>query len=124
MIDVTDNAVRQLRLLLQSRTDAEGKGLRVQIAKGGCSGLQYEMSLEARQAGDAVIERDGVQFFVDDESAQLLRGATLDYHDDLTGAGFQIVNPNAARTCGCGSSFEPAPSATPAPNDAGAARPA
>ncbi|MGZ5021829.1 MAG: HesB/IscA family protein [Chthoniobacterales bacterium] len=108
MISVTDSAVRQLRLLLDSRTDADGKGLRVQIAKGGCSGLQYEMSLDARRTGDAVIERDGVEFFVDDESAQLLRGSTLDYHDGLTGAGFQIVNPNAARTCGCGSSFEPA----------------
>ncbi|MGZ5019956.1 MAG: HesB/IscA family protein [Chthoniobacterales bacterium] len=108
MISVTDSAVRQLRLLLDSRTNADGKGLRVQIAKGGCSGLQYEMSLDARRTGDAVIARDGVEFFVDDESAQLLRGSTLDYHDGLTGAGFQIVNPNAVRTCGCGSSFEPA----------------
>ncbi len=108
MITVTDNAVRQLRSLLETRPDAASKGLRVQIAKGGCSGLQYEMTLDAGQAGDAIVEREGVQFFVDDESAQLLRGATLDYHDGLTGAGFQIVNPNAARTCGCGSSFEPA----------------
>lgn len=108
MLNVTDSAARQLRFLLEERDDAAGKGLRVQIAKGGCSGLQYEMSLDARKTGDAVIERDGVEFLVDDESAQLLQGATLDYHDGLTGAGFQIVNPNAARTCGCGSSFEPA----------------
>ena len=108
MITVTDSAVRQLRSLLETRSDAEQKGLRVQIAKGGCSGLQYEMSLDSRKPGDAILEREGVEFFVDDESAQLLQGATLDYHDGLTGAGFQIVNPNAARTCGCGSSFEPA----------------
>jgi iron-sulfur cluster assembly protein len=108
MITVTDSAVRQLRALLEERADASGKGLRVQIAKGGCSGLQYEMSLDSRQPGDQVVAQDGVEFFVDDESANLLRGATLDYHDGLTGAGFQIVNPNAARTCGCGSSFEPA----------------
>jgi len=108
MINVTDNAVRELRSLLTAQADAAGKGLRVGIAKGGCSGLQYEMSLDARKAGDAVVGRDGVEFFVDDESAQLLRGATLDYHDGLTGTGFQIVNPNAARTCGCGTSFEPA----------------
>jgi iron-sulfur cluster assembly protein len=108
MINVTDNAVQQLRSLLAARTDAERKGLRVQIAKGGCSGLQYEMLLDAPKSGDAIIARDGVEFLVDDESAQLLRGATLDYHDGLTGTGFQIVNPNAARTCGCGSSFEPA----------------
>ncbi|MBA3385393.1 MAG: iron-sulfur cluster assembly accessory protein [Verrucomicrobiota bacterium] len=108
MITVTDSAVQQLRALLDSHPNPEGKGLRVGIAKGGCSGLQYEMSLDARKEGDAVVARDGVEFLVDDESAQLLRGATLDYHDGLTGAGFAIVNPNAARTCGCGTSFEPA----------------
>jgi iron-sulfur cluster assembly accessory protein len=83
----------------------------VQIAKGGCSGLQYDMLLDTRHEGDAVVERDGMEFLVDPESAQLLRGATLDYHDGLTGTGFQILNPNAARTCGCGTSFEPAASA-------------
>ena len=108
MIHVTDHAVNHLRSLLAEQPEPAGKGLRVQIAKGGCSGLQYEMLLDARKQGDAVVERDGVAFLVDDESAQLLRGATLDYHDGLTGTGFQIVNPNAARTCGCGTSFEPA----------------
>jgi iron-sulfur cluster assembly accessory protein len=106
MIEITESAVRQLRTLVGA--EAAEKGLRIGIAKGGCSGLQYEMTLGAGRPGDAVIERDGVKFFVDEESAQLLRGSTLDYHDALTGAGFQIVNPNAARTCGCGSSFEPA----------------
>jgi iron-sulfur cluster assembly protein len=109
MINVTENAARQLRSLLATHGASDGKGLRVQIAKGGCSGLQYEMSLDARKDGDSVVARDGVEFFVDDESARLLRGATLDYNDGLTGTGFQIVNPNAARTCGCGTSFEPAP---------------
>lgn len=108
MITVTDNAVRQLRSLLETNSESEGKGLRVQIAKGGCSGLQYEMSLDLRKTDDAVVERDGVEFLVDQESARLLRGSTLDYHDGLTGTGFQIMNPNAARTCGCGTSFEPA----------------
>ncbi len=108
MITVTDNAVQQLRALLAEQPDAAGKGLRVQIAKGGCSGMQYEMSLDSHRAGDAIVARDGVEFFVDHESAQLLRGAVLDYHDGLTGAGFHFENPNAARTCGCGTSFEPA----------------
>ena len=106
MIEITESAVRQLRTLVGA--EAAEKGLRIGIAKGGCSGLHYEMTLGAVRPGDAVIERDGVKFFVDEESAQLLRGSTLDYRDALTGAGFQIVNPNAARTCGCGSSFEPA----------------
>src|SRR2546430_779628 len=105
MINVTENAVRQLRVLVGAAVE---KGLRIGIARGGCSGLQYEMTLSEAQPGDTVVQRDGARFFVDSESAQLLRGATLDYRDALTGAGFEIVNPNAARTCGCGSSFEAA----------------
>jgi iron-sulfur cluster assembly accessory protein len=111
MIEVTENAVRQLRVLLQEQKAAVQKGLRVQIAKGGCSGLQYEMLLDEKRNGDAVVERDGMEFFVDAESAPMLKGSTLDYHDGLTGTGFRIVNPNATRTCGCGTSFEAAPSA-------------
>ena len=106
MITVTENAVRQLKSLLETKAESPGKGLRVQIAKGGCSGLQYEMALDEKRAGDAVVAQDGVEFFVDAESASFLQGSTLDFHDGLTGVGFHIVNPNAARTCGCGSSFE------------------
>ena len=106
MINVTDNAVRQLRSLLAAAPENSRKGLRVQVAKGGCSGLQYEMALDHEKDGDAVVERDGMQFLIDGESIPYLRGATLDFRDGLTGVGFHIVNPNAARTCGCGSSFE------------------
>lgn len=108
MINVTDNAVRQLRVLLKDKADAAQKGLRVQIVKGGCSGLHYEMALDEKKPGDAIVERDGVEFYVDTESAGYLRDATLDFRDGLTAVGFHIVNPNAARTCGCGSSFEAA----------------
>ena len=107
MINVTENAVRQLRSLLKGQPKA-GKGLRVQIVKGGCSGLHYEMALGEKKMADTVVQRDGVEFFIDNESAQYLRDATLDFRDGLTGVGFHIVNPNASRTCGCGSSFEAA----------------
>jgi iron-sulfur cluster assembly accessory protein len=107
MIYVTENAVKHLRSLLAEQPEPAGKGLRVQVAKGGCSGLQYEMSLDQRQEGDAVVERDEMQFLIDAESARFLRDSTLDFEEGLTGAGFRIVNPNAARTCGCGTSFEP-----------------
>jgi iron-sulfur cluster assembly accessory protein len=106
MINVTDNAVRQLHNLLSQQTENSRKGLRVQVAKGGCSGLHYEMTLDEKKDGDAVVERDGMQFFIDSDSISYLRGATLDFSDGLTGAGFRVVNPNASRTCGCGSSFE------------------
>jgi len=108
MINVTDRAVDHLRALLADQPAPAGKGLRVQVAKGGCSGMHYEMSLDEARPGDAVIERAEVAFLVDPESAGFLRDATLDFEDGLTGAGFRIVNPNAARTCGCGTSFEPA----------------
>jgi len=110
MINVTDNAVRQLRNLLSQRRKESHRGLRVQVTKGGCSGLHYEMTLDQCKDGDAIVECDGVQFFIDDESVPYLRGATLDFTDGLTGTGFRIVNPNASRTCGCGSSFEAAQS--------------
>jgi iron-sulfur cluster assembly accessory protein len=106
MINVTDNAVRQLQSLLPARDGTSRKGLRVQVAKGGCSGLHYEMTLEEQKEGDTVVERNGMQFFIDSESIPYLRGATLDFSGGLTGTGFRVVNPNASRTCGCGSSFE------------------
>ena len=74
MINVTDNAVRQLQSLLSQRPENSQKGLRVQVAKGGCSGLHYEMTLGEREEGDAIVERDGVQFLIDDESVSYLRG--------------------------------------------------
>lgn len=111
MINVTDNAVRQLQTLLPAQDQNSRKGLRVQVAKGGCSGLHYEMTLDEEKDGDAVVERDGMHFFIDNESIPHLRGATLDFSGGLTGTGFRVVNPNASRTCGCGSSFETTQSA-------------
>ena len=111
MIHVTPSAVQQLRTLLKGQPEPTQKGLRVQIAKGGCSGLQYEMALDEKRDGDTVLDQEGVRFLIDPESATFLEGATLDFRDGLTGVGFHIVNPNASRTCGCGSSFEATPPA-------------
>ena len=104
---ITENAVAELKLLLAAKGLGEGSGLRIGISKGGCAGLQYDMSLGEGQGSDEVSERDGVRIYVDQEAARLLAGASLDYVDDLAGAGFRIVNPNAVRSCGCGTSFEP-----------------
>ena len=111
MINITENAVRQLQSLLSQRAENSPQGLRVQVAKGGCSGMHYEMTLDERKEGDAVVERDGMQFFIDGDSVPYLRGSTLDFSGGLTGTGFRVVNPNATRTCGCGSSFETTQSA-------------
>ena len=105
---LTENAVAELKNLLVLKGLGEGSGLRIGISKGGCAGLQYDMELaEEIHATDTVSERGGMRVFVASDAAQLLAGATLDYVDDLAGAGFRIVNPNAARSCGCGTSFEP-----------------
>lgn len=110
MISLTDSAVKQLQTLAQD----EGKGLRIFVENGGCAGMQYGMTMDAAQEGDEVAERDGVQVIVDAESMKFLQGSTIDYTDDLAGAGFRIRNPNATRSCGCGTSFEPGENAASA----------
>ena len=105
MITLTDSAATKVKELL----DAEGAAalaLRVAVRPGGCSGFSYEMFFDGDIAGDDQTATFGqVQVVVDQASAQLLEGATLDYKDGLNQAGFAITNPNATRTCGCGNSF-------------------
>src|SRR5262249_47142082 len=108
MIRITESAVRHLQGLVRERGE-DGKGLRLFVETGGCAGRQYGMNLDHAHEGDEVIEQDGVQIMVHAESFPYLRGSTIDYCDDLTGTGFRIQNPNAVRSCGCGTSFETAP---------------
>jgi iron-sulfur cluster assembly accessory protein len=114
MITVTDNAVNHLRALLREQDAPVDAGLRIFVEHGGCSGLQYGMEVAQAQPDDQVTARGGVSVFVDAASAGHLAGSVIDYHDDLTGTGFRIQNPNAVRTCGCGTSFEPAAGAATA----------
>jgi iron-sulfur cluster insertion protein len=80
--------------------------LRLSVSGGGCSGFQYGFSFDnARQADDHLFERDGVKMLVDDTSLDLLSGAEVDYVEDMVGSAFQVKNPNASSSCGCGSSF-------------------
>jgi len=84
-------------------TDA---GLRVSVVGGGCSGFQYSLSFDATaRPDDTVLDQHGVRLYVDSASLPYLRGMTIDYVTGLHGAGFKFLNPNANRTCGCGSSF-------------------
>lgn len=105
MIALTDNAATKVAELISAEGD-ESLALRVAVRPGGCSGFSYEMYFDSDQAADDIVtEKSGVRVLVDPSSAQLLTGATLDYKDGLQQAGFSIDNPNAQRTCGCGSSF-------------------
>jgi len=105
-VTLTDSAVLKVAELL-AQEEAPGElALRVAVKPGGCSGYSYEMFFDSEIAPDDVVRTFGeVKVVVDPDSAELISGATLDYVDGLQGAGFHITNPNATRTCGCGSSF-------------------
>ncbi len=104
-VRLTDKAVEMVKAALAKET-APGLGLRIGVLGGGCSGMQYHLSFEAGPgAEDAIFEQNGVTIFVDATSQPHLDGMTLDYVTGLHGAGFKFLNPNASRTCGCGSSF-------------------
>lgn len=105
-VNLTDTAVAKVGQLLAEESGGESLALRVAVRPGGCSGYSYDMFFDAEVADDDVVRMFGeVKVVVDPESAGLIEGATLDYRDGLQGAGFHITNPNATRTCGCGSSF-------------------
>jgi iron-sulfur cluster assembly protein len=108
MINLTEAAVRQLRSLVADRGDAS-QALRLFVEKGGCAGLQYGMTLDAAEPGDEVFAHEDVRVVVDPDSLPYVDGSEIDYCDDLTGTGFRLKNPNAVRSCGCGTSFETAP---------------
>jgi iron-sulfur cluster assembly accessory protein len=106
MINVTDSAFRRLHELIAENPEYRDKGLRIFVETGGCAGMQYGMQFDQAKQGDERIEQNGVEVLVDVYSANYLKGATVDFLDGLSGAGFKITNPNVARSCGCGSSFE------------------
>ncbi|MGH7966927.1 MAG: iron-sulfur cluster insertion protein ErpA [Candidatus Binatia bacterium] len=104
-LSLTGVAVEKVKEVIAREGLPQG-GLRIAVTGGGCSGFQYQLSLESSaRDDDTVIEQDGVKLFVDPMSQQYVYGTVLDYVSGLHGAGFKFVNPNATRTCGCGSSF-------------------
>ena len=105
-ITLTPPAIQAVRDLMNKR-NLEGYALRVFVSGGGCSGFQYGMALENNiRAEDMIDEFDGVKVVVDEVSIEYLRGAKVDYIEDIMGSGFKIENPNAVSSCGCGNSFK------------------
>ncbi len=104
MLSFTPTAVEKVKAIMAQR--GEEGGLRIAVVGGGCSGFQYQMTLD-RQAreDDKVIEQDGLRVFLDPRSLLYLHGSTVDYVETLTGSGFKFDNPNARGSCGCGESF-------------------
>ncbi len=104
-LSLSDLAVEKVKETMLKEGKPEG-GLRVSVVGGGCSGFQYSLGFDAApREDDIIVEQGGVKLFVDPTSLQYVHGTMLDYVNGLHGAGFKFVNPNATRTCGCGSSF-------------------
>ena len=104
MLTLTETAVQKVKSILSER--GEEAGLRISVVGGGCSGFQYQMSLDKEPtAEDQVLEMDGLKVFVDNRSLLYLNGTRVDYVDGLTGSGFKFENPNTKGSCGCGESF-------------------
>ena len=107
IVNMTPAAVDKVRELLVQENDPS-LALRVFVAGGGCSGLQYGMTLDEEQEGDTVISLSGINILVDEMSMGYIDGSEIDYVDSLMGAGFTVNNPNAVSSCGCGHSFKTA----------------
>lgn len=106
MIIVSDKAKERILELKKEEGRSENENIRVSVKGGGCSGLMYDLGFDGAQVDtDHVFEDKGVKILVDRKSLLYLAGTTLEFTDGLNGKGFQFVNPNANRTCGCGESF-------------------
>jgi len=104
-VTLTDNAVSKVGELIAAEGE-ESLALRMAVRPGGCSGFSYEMFFDSEVEESDIVERFGeVSVVVDPQSAERLRGSTLDFRDGLMGAGFAIDNPNVTKSCGCGNSF-------------------
>jgi len=104
-ITLTSSAAAAVRDVI-AKKNLEGYALRVFVSGGGCSGLQYNLALDSNiRAEDMVTETDGIKLLIDEVSIKYMQGATIDYVDDLTSAGFKIINPTSYSTCNCGQSF-------------------
>lgn len=105
MITLTPEAISKVKAILTERK--EDAGLRIAIIGGGCSGFQYQMTLDKEpQAEDHVMDMEGIKVFIDKKSLLYLNGTTVDYVDGSNGSGFKFDNPNSKAACGCGESFE------------------
>jgi iron-sulfur cluster assembly protein len=108
IVTVTEKAAEKAKKILAER-GIENGALRVFVVGGGCSGYQYGMAIARnREEGDLSLEVNGVTILVDEESAPLLNGAEVDYVEDIMKSGFTIFNPNAVKSCACGTSFQTA----------------
>jgi len=104
-VNLTGSAARRIAAL-KAQENLPDAFLRLAVSGGGCSGFQYGFSFDdTRLEGDVTFSRDGVDLVIDDASLELVKGSEIDFVEDMMGAAFQVRNPNASSSCGCGNSF-------------------
>lgn len=106
LLSLTPAAVAKIQTFFTEEPAARGKALRVAVERGGCSGYSYAFMFDDKKAGDAETAYEGFTVLVDPESGVFLKGAVIDYKEDVAGAGFKIQNPNVKKSCGCGNSHQ------------------
>ncbi len=104
-VQLTDNALNKTRNFIASKPEHQDKALRIYIQGGGCSGFSYNFMFDEKRDGDIVLHESDVSVIIDKMSLEYLKGSTVDYVEDFTKSGFEVKNPNAKTTCGCGESF-------------------
>ena len=105
LVGISEKAIEQIKHICSKEESLAGKGLRLAVVGGGCSGLSYKIEFSAIKDKDYQIDLGFVKVIVDPKSSIYLKGITLDFQDGLAGKGFVFENPNAKNTCGCGESF-------------------
>lgn len=104
IVNLSDSAKEELKKLLSKESNSP-EGVRLSILAGGCSGLSYHLEFDKQKENDFITDHNGLKVFIEPKSALYLNGITLDYQGGLTGRGFVFTNPNAKKSCGCGTSF-------------------
>ncbi|CAM3568364.1 iron-sulfur cluster assembly protein [Salinibacter ruber] len=104
-IQISPNAAREIRKIINKKNIPDGYGLRVGVKGGGCSGMSYVLGFDKEREKDKVFNLDGITVYMDKRHGLYLMGTTINYHDGLDARGFTFENPNATETCGCGASF-------------------
>lgn len=106
MVTLTDLAATKIKDYVEDQNkNIDDAGLRVGVKGGGCSGFTYSLAIDEQRDGDHIFENNGIKILVDEPSLRYVDDSEVDYIDGLTGAGFQVNNPNVIAACGCGSSF-------------------
>ncbi len=106
MVSLTSQAIKEVKRMLEEQHSGQTNlGLRMGVKGGGCSGLSYDLNFDQKRDTDNEFDFGGLKIYVDPKSLLYLKGITLDYVDTLQAKGFRFINPNAAKSCGCGESF-------------------